>query len=163
MKSKTFNYKEYIGSIDFDIENSILFGKLLFINDVITYEASDLTQLEIEFKAAVEDYLETCELLSRDPQKIYKGSFNVRIGADLHREAAKAAYKTDDNLNEFCRKAIEQRIQEQKAGEKKEPATFRVVYAEPAKEQAPKSLDIFSSTIQYSATNNDEESQQNLH
>ena len=39
--------------------------------------------------------------------KPFKGSFNVRIGSDLHREAMMQAQDQGINLNEFVKQAIE--------------------------------------------------------
>ena len=40
------------------------------------------------FGKAVEDYLELCNLNGKEPEKVYKGSFNVRISPELHKQAA---------------------------------------------------------------------------
>jgi len=134
MKTKTFIYKEYIGSIETDLESLVLFGKLLFIDDVITFEAATLPELKVEFEAAVEDYLDTCATIGRDPQKTYKGSFNIRIGEDLHREAAKASYGANERLNEFCKTAIEQRVQNIKDSEISTPPEVQVHILRPREE-----------------------------
>jgi len=39
----------------------------------------------------VEDYLETCKALGREPQKVYKGVFNVRIEPELHKKVYQEA------------------------------------------------------------------------
>ena len=44
-------YKSFLGSIEVDIDDNCLHGKILFINDLITYEAVTPAQLETEFKA----------------------------------------------------------------------------------------------------------------
>lgn len=110
MKTKTLTYKDYFGSVDFDLEDLVIHGKILFINDLITYEADTLDGLKIEFEAAVDDYLETCDLLGREPQKAFKGSFNIRVGESLHREAAIEASKQGHNLNDFCKVAISEKL-----------------------------------------------------
>ena len=52
--SQTFEYKDFIGSVETSIEDGILFGKILFINALITYEAETLRDLRKEFEDAVE-------------------------------------------------------------------------------------------------------------
>ena len=108
--SKLLKYKDYSGSVDFDLESGILHGKILFINDTITYEASTLPELQAEFESAVEDYLETCATIGKEPQKAYSGTFNVRIGPELHREAVIYSMNNNLKLNEFCREAITEKI-----------------------------------------------------
>ena len=80
-------YKEYLGSIDCDLDSGVLHGKIQFINDIVTYEASSLPELKTEFEIAVEDYLDTCAAIGKEPQKAYSGTFNVRVGEELHRKA----------------------------------------------------------------------------
>ena len=74
-----FRYKNFIGSIEADSEDKILHGKLLYITDLITYEATTIVGLESEFKKTVKDYLDTCKKLNREPMKPFKGSLNVRV------------------------------------------------------------------------------------
>jgi predicted HicB family RNase H-like nuclease len=101
-------YKEYLGTIEPDMETGVLFGKLAFIKDTVTYEATTLKQLEDEFKLSVDEYLESCLELGREAHKPCKGSFNIRIGGKLHRKAAEAA--TDIGLNTFVKEAIEEKL-----------------------------------------------------
>eukprot|EP01030_Chromulinospumella_sphaerica_P010757 gene10757-10564_t len=84
-------HKGYIGSIEASVEDNCLFGKLLFIRSLVSYEGQTVAQLEAAFREAVEDYLATCQTLGQAPEKPCKGSFNVRVGHDLHLAAALAA------------------------------------------------------------------------
>ena len=71
--SNVFEYLGYLGSAEVDADSRALVGKLLFIRDVITYSASSVPELEIEFKAAVDDYLATCAELGDEPDIPCKG------------------------------------------------------------------------------------------
>ena len=51
-------YKGYVGSIEYSVEDSIHYGKLLNIKDLVNYEAGNITDLEKEFHKAVDDYIE---------------------------------------------------------------------------------------------------------
>src|SRR5262245_40559064 len=105
-----FRYKDFIGSIEVDPEDKCLYGKLLYINDLITYEATSVLKLESEFKNAVNDYLDTCRQLDREPLKPFKGSLNIRIGSELHKEAAFHAAQDGLTLNEFIKLAVQNQI-----------------------------------------------------
>ena len=109
-KNTLLKYKGYLGSVDFDLGAGVLYGKIQFINDTVTYEALSLPELQDEFEVAVKDYLETCSLIGKEPQKTYSGTFNVRVGEDLHRESVICSTKNGVNLNEFCRAAIAEKI-----------------------------------------------------
>ncbi|MGB0723522.1 MAG: type II toxin-antitoxin system HicB family antitoxin [Gammaproteobacteria bacterium] len=107
-------YKGYLGTIEPELENGTLFGRLAFIRDLVTYEADTLPGLNREFRASVDLYLKSCEELGSEPNKPFKGSFNVRVGPELHRAAALAA---DGSLNAFVSQAIREKIErETRAG-----------------------------------------------
>ena len=103
---KPFNYKGYLGLVDRDEDREILRGKILGISDLVTYEAEKLSDLRQEFEAAVDDYLKTCKLVGKSPQKAYSGAFNVRVGSELHRKASILAIANGLNLNEFVIEAL---------------------------------------------------------
>ncbi len=77
---KQFEYNGYVGSIEFSIEDNVLYGKLLGIKDLVSYEADTIANLKKEFELAVDDYLETCVAIAKEPENLFKGSFNVRTG-----------------------------------------------------------------------------------
>ncbi|WP_439327707.1 type II toxin-antitoxin system HicB family antitoxin [Lonepinella sp. BR2357] len=102
------NYKGYVGTIEPDLENNVLFGKLAYIRDLVTYEAETLPDLEKEFRASVDLYLSDCASLGKTPDKPFKGVFNVRISEELHRMAVIAA--GDMSLNAFVGTAIQEKV-----------------------------------------------------
>jgi predicted HicB family RNase H-like nuclease len=105
-------YKGFLGSIEVSIVDNCIHGKILFIDDVVTYEAESPAQLEAEFKAAVEDYLATCKELGRAPNKPFSGSFNVRIGPDLHRRIARHAAANNISINEVVKQSLIEYLKE---------------------------------------------------
>ncbi|NDH68560.1 MAG: type II toxin-antitoxin system HicB family antitoxin [Gammaproteobacteria bacterium] len=100
-------YKDFEGSAELDMERQICRGKLLFIDDLVTYEAASPTNLQIEFEAAVDDYLETCKSLGRDPKRPLKGLFNVRTPPELHRELHLRSLQDQCSLNETVVRACQ--------------------------------------------------------
>ncbi len=117
-----FKYKDYYGDAHCDTREQILHGKIQFINDLITYEAETLEGLEAEFRAAVDDYLETCKALNKEPAKPFKGSFNIRISPELHRKAAVRALMASVSLNEWVSDAIQTRLEQ--AAARQTPAEY---------------------------------------
>lgn len=104
--SDLLEYKGYTGSAETSIQDNCLHGKILFISDAITYEAETINDLKAEFVAAVDDYIATCAEIGKEPQRPFKGSFNVRISPELHKQAAIAAQIENISLNEIVSKAI---------------------------------------------------------
>ena len=82
--ANVIEYKGYIGSINYSPNDKCFYGKLEMIDDLVTFEATNAQELEDNFHAVVDDYLETCRDLGREPQKVYKGVFNVRIEPELN-------------------------------------------------------------------------------
>jgi predicted HicB family RNase H-like nuclease len=104
--SEVMQYKGYIATLHFSAEDEVFHGKIIGINDLIIFEGSSVKELKKAFKESIEDYLETCRALKKSPDKTYKGSFNVRISSDLHREAAIFAAIKNMTLNDFVKNAI---------------------------------------------------------
>ncbi|MCP1168494.1 type II toxin-antitoxin system HicB family antitoxin [Limimaricola litoreus] len=104
---KTLEYKGYLGSADVDIEDNILHGKLLHIRDLVTYQADTPEELLIEFRAAVDFYLDDCLERGVEPDRPFKGVFNVRVKPDLHRFLAQSAKESSVSLNEMISIVIE--------------------------------------------------------
>ncbi len=106
----TLEYKGYVGSIEFSEEDRIFFGKVLGIKALVSYEGKTAQELVGDFHNAVDDYLELCESEGMEPEKVYKGSFNVRISPELHKRAAIAAMSKQMSLNSFVEKCIEKAV-----------------------------------------------------
>ena len=111
---KLMKYEGFYGTVEASVEDGCLFGKLEFIDPLVNYEGETVQEIEAAFHEAVDDYIETCEELNVEPQRPYRGTFNVRIGRNLHRAAAIAARQKDINLNELVKRAIERELSTQK-------------------------------------------------
>jgi predicted HicB family RNase H-like nuclease len=96
-------YKGFCGSCDVSFEDRILHGKIECINDLVTYEAETPAELEKVFKESVDDYIETCELLGKQPDKPMSGTFNVRVGPDLHKKLYIKSKEKDVSLNDVVK------------------------------------------------------------
>mgnify|MGYP001116880057 CR=1 FL=1 len=100
-------YKKYIGSTEISMEDNILHGKLLYIKDLVTYEADSPQSLEEAFKEAVDYYIDDCKSDGVEPDVPFKGSFNVRIAPETHRALAISAHSKGCALNEYVRIVLE--------------------------------------------------------
>ena len=96
----TMEYKGYIGSVEFSEADGIFFCKVMGIRSLISYEGTD------DFHGAVDDYLELCLEQGKAPEKAYKGSFNVRVSPELHRQAVVCATAHQMTLNNFVENAM---------------------------------------------------------
>ena len=103
-------YKEYYGSIEFSNSDNVFFGRIVGITDRILFEGKDVDSLRQDFECAVEDYLEMCKEVGKEPEKVYKGTFNVRITPELHRDLAIYSSSHGKSLNATVEEAIENYI-----------------------------------------------------
>ena len=60
MKKNILEYKGYHTKIELDTEEMVLRGKIEGINDLVNFESESIQEIEKEFHAAVDDYLEFC-------------------------------------------------------------------------------------------------------
>lgn len=115
MNDRTLSYNGYCGSVEVSIEDDCLHGKILFISDLVTYEASSPGELLREFRRAVDHYLQKCRQENISPDKPCSGTFNIRISPELHREASIKAAAKGTSLNDFVRECIVTCVGEAKA------------------------------------------------
>jgi len=103
-------YKEFIGTVHYSTKDSVFYGKIEGINDLVTFEGETVQELKTSFEEAVEDYIELCKEVDKEPLKSFKGSFNVRIAPKLHSKAFKFASLKGTSLNQLVSEAIEEKI-----------------------------------------------------
>lgn len=109
-------YKGYHGTVDYSAEDSMLIGYVIGIRDSLNYHGFSIDQITESFHNCIDSYLEMCERYGRSPDKEYRGSFNIRITPELHREAAIAAELAGISLNQFVQEAIEEKARPKKYG-----------------------------------------------
>ncbi|WP_309086387.1 type II toxin-antitoxin system HicB family antitoxin [Chelativorans sp.] len=103
----TMTYKGYAARIEFDEEDEIFVGRIAGINDVIGFHADSVASLKAAFHEAVDDYIDTCAKIGKDPQKPYSGKMMFRVRPELHRKAALAAELSGKSLNQWAEEALE--------------------------------------------------------
>ncbi len=102
----TLSYKNYSGSVEYSDDDSMLYGRVLGIRALISYEGDTIQSLKEDFQGAVDDYLALCAQEGKMPETPYKGSFNVRISPELHRKLAELAGRSGVSLNALTAEAL---------------------------------------------------------
>ncbi len=105
---ETLKHKGFIGSIQANLEDNTLYGKVLGLNKdtLITYEGITLSELRADFVQAVEDYINHCKEHNLPLHKSYSGTFNVRITPELHARLAMSAQLSGLSLNAYIQKVL---------------------------------------------------------
>jgi predicted HicB family RNase H-like nuclease len=105
-------YRDYFGSVHYNDDDRIFHGKVEFIRALVSYEGTDVESLRRAFEEAVDDYLELCHKQKTEPEKPFKGSFNVRVGPRLHQEIALNALNEGMSLNQYITCILEKKSRE---------------------------------------------------
>lgn len=103
-------YKGYYANVQYSAEDDVFYGSVIGINDLVSFEGTSVKGLKQSFYEAVDDYLETCKEQGKEPEKTYKGSFNIRISSELHRKAAIVSAGKNMTLNDFVKYAIDMAV-----------------------------------------------------
>jgi predicted HicB family RNase H-like nuclease len=105
-----FNYKNYIGHVNFDDDAEVFHGEIINTRDVITFQGTSVRELKKAFKESIDDYLVFCEKRGEAPEKPFSGKFNLRLDPELHRKAFIAAKQANMSLNSWVSDVIQQKV-----------------------------------------------------
>ncbi|MBV6287190.1 type II toxin-antitoxin system HicB family antitoxin [Pseudomonas aegrilactucae] len=104
-------YKGYAARIEYSDEDQLLVGHVAGIRDVIGFHGESVPELRAAFEEAVEDYLETCARLGREPQKAYSGKLSLRLEPALHASVAAKAELADKSINQWVNEVLSRAAQ----------------------------------------------------
>jgi predicted HicB family RNase H-like nuclease len=105
-------YKGYIGKVEIDDEAGILYGEVINIRDVITFEGRSVDDVQRAFHESVDDYLAFCAERGENPEKPFSGKFVVRLPAELHRKAYVQAKLANKSLNGWVTEILQTALRE---------------------------------------------------
>lgn len=100
-------YKGYIGKVEIDDEAGILYGEVINVRDVITFEGESVDEIQKAFRESVDDYLAFCAKRKESPEKPFSGKFVLRLPAELHRKAYIQAKLKDKSLNGWVTEVLQ--------------------------------------------------------
>ena len=108
--SKLMEYKGYYGTAEYSPDDEVFYGRIAFIRSLVLFQADSAKELKNSFQEAVDDYIETCKEQGIKPERPCKGSFNIRIGEELHCKAAIYAQQHETSINNVVKEALEKYI-----------------------------------------------------
>ncbi|MDO5448767.1 MAG: type II toxin-antitoxin system HicB family antitoxin [Clostridia bacterium] len=109
--SNLLEYNGYHAQIEVDVEDHIFVGTVIGIQDSLSFHGRTLDELEEMFKQSIDNYLEVCKKMNKEPDKEYKGSFNVRIDPSLHRQIDIEAHQEKISLNALIEKILREHFE----------------------------------------------------
>ena len=117
MDKNILTYKGYLTKIEYSSEDGVLFGKIEGINDLILFDSENASEIEAKFQEAVDDYLAYCQEKGKEPDKNFKGQFNVRVSRELHRELYLFGVRNNQSLNSVVEEALNEFVSLNKRAE----------------------------------------------
>jgi predicted HicB family RNase H-like nuclease len=100
------SFKGFIGSVEIDLKNKILFGQVQGIHDVVKYSSPTTIGIKQEFQFSVKKYLSSCKALGKRCTQIQNGFIRLNITPDLHQKISKLATMKGISLNQLVQNAL---------------------------------------------------------
>jgi len=104
--TNTMTYKGYAARVEYDPRDEIFVGRVLGIEDHITFHGVTVAALRRDFHAAVDHYLADCTARDRTPQKPYSGKILLRVAPEIHARAAMIAKAQGKSLNQWAAEVL---------------------------------------------------------
>ena len=99
-------YKGYAASMVFDAEDKIIVGRVLDIDDIISFHGESVAEFEANFHAAIDGYIAASHELGSVPDRPASGKLMLRIAPEVHAAALKAAARSGTSLNKWAEKVL---------------------------------------------------------
>lgn len=104
--NNTMSFRGYTASMVFDAEDKIIVGRVLDIDDIISFHGESVSEFEVNFHAVIDDYVSACEQLGSVPEKPPSGKLMLRVAPNVHAAALKAAARSGVSLNKWAERAL---------------------------------------------------------
>jgi predicted HicB family RNase H-like nuclease len=104
--NNTMTYKGYIARVEFDPRDEIFVGRVLGIEDRISFHGETVAKLRAGFHAAIDQYLADCTATGRAPQKPYSGKILLRLPPEVHARVAMMAEARGKSLNQWAAEVL---------------------------------------------------------
>ena len=87
-------------------EDKIIVGRVIDIDDIITFHGASVAEFEAAFNTAVDGYIYACEQLGQTADKPASGRIMLRVNPVVHAAAVKASARSGQNLNKWAEKVL---------------------------------------------------------
>ncbi len=104
--TNAMTYRGYTASMTFDPEDKIIVGRVLDIDDIISFHGKSVAEFEVNFHKVLDGYIAACESLGGTPEKPASGKLMLRVAPKVHAAALKAAARTGVSLNKWAEQAL---------------------------------------------------------
>lgn len=116
MTINAMTYKGYTASMVFDAEDRIIVGRVLDIDDIISFHGDSVADFEAHFHAVIDDYVAAAKALGGEPERPASGRVMLRIDPAVHAAALRAAARSGTSLNKWAEKTLGKAARKSVAG-----------------------------------------------
>ncbi|MBP5305707.1 MAG: type II toxin-antitoxin system HicB family antitoxin, partial [Lachnospiraceae bacterium] len=88
MMSSLMEYKGYHAKIEYDNDDEIFVGHVLGLTDSLNFHGESIKEFNSSMRDCIDNYLDYCKKIGKEPEKEFKGSFNIRIKPEQHKRIA---------------------------------------------------------------------------
>lgn len=107
MSMNAMTHEGYTARVDYDADDHIFAGRLVGIDDIVTFHGATVEELEAAFHEAVDHYLEASARIGCKPQKPYSGNLMLRVPPDIHARVAIAAELAGKSINQWAAETLD--------------------------------------------------------
>ena len=108
--NNTLTYRGCTAKIEFSADDNVFFGRLIGIDDIVTFHAETVEELKDSMRESVDFYIEVCEKDGKNSKKSYSGKVLFRLPNKLHAEIAEAATRQGKSINEWGKEVFEMAV-----------------------------------------------------
>lgn len=101
-------YNGYAASVEYSDSDECFIGHIAGIRDRVGFHGESVKELKEAFQEAVDDYLEACAAVDKEPQKPYSGKLMLRIPPELHATIATVAQVQGQSINQWISQTLVQ-------------------------------------------------------
>ena len=100
-------YRGYTARMNFDADDKIIVGRVIDIDDIVTFHGHSVAEFEAAINAAVEGYMLAGEQLAQAADKPASGRMMLRVNPAVHAAAVKASARSGQSLNKWAEKVLD--------------------------------------------------------
>ncbi len=104
--TNAMNYLGYTANMTFDPEDKIIVGRVLEVDDIISFHGASVAEFESNFHRVINDYIAACKTLGSPAERPASGKLMLRVAPDIHAAALKAAARSGVSLNKWAELAL---------------------------------------------------------
>lgn len=108
--NNTISYKGFTAKVEFSADDNVFFGRILGIDDIVTFHGETVKELKSSMKETIDFYLDVCKKTGKKAKKNYSGKVMLRLPGQLHAKIAEVAESSGKSINEWGKEVLESAV-----------------------------------------------------